>query len=78
MLPGSSVAFLDPWGNRVEVVEYRDVQFTKADTVLRGMEIDGAKSEKSPMNPRGSTWRPAVGLVGPSRPIRCIPVGSEA
>ena len=30
---------LDPWGNRVEVVEYRDIQFTKAPHVLRRMGL---------------------------------------
>lgn len=29
--------FRDPWGNRVEVVSYEDVQFTKASHVLKGM-----------------------------------------
>lgn len=29
--------FRDPWGNRIEVVPYDDVQFTKAPHVLRGM-----------------------------------------
>ena len=29
--------FRDPWGNRVEVVPYDDVQFTKASHVLKGM-----------------------------------------
>jgi lactoylglutathione lyase len=32
--------FLDPWGNRVQVVGYRDVQFTKAPEILRGMDLD--------------------------------------
>ncbi len=31
--------FRDPWGNRIEVVPYDDVQFTKAPHVLRGMGI---------------------------------------
>ncbi len=31
--------FRDPWGNRIEVVPYNDVQFTKASHVLRGMGI---------------------------------------
>lgn len=31
--------FRDPWGNRVEVVPYDDIQFTKADHVLRGMGV---------------------------------------
>lgn len=38
--------FRDPWGNRVEVVPYDDIQFTKAAHVLRGMGI--ADLEKSP------------------------------
>lgn len=28
MVEGPFLDFLDPWGNRVEVVEYRDLQFT--------------------------------------------------
>jgi predicted enzyme related to lactoylglutathione lyase len=32
--------FLDPWGNKVQVVDYREVQFTKAPEVLRGMGAD--------------------------------------
>ena len=38
--------FRDPWGNRIEVVPYDDIQFTKADHVLRGMGITGL--EKTP------------------------------
>ena len=30
---------LDPWGNRIEVVAYDEIQFTKADHILRGMGI---------------------------------------
>ena len=33
--------FRDPWGNNVQVVDYREIQFTKADHVLRGMGLDG-------------------------------------
>jgi catechol 2,3-dioxygenase-like lactoylglutathione lyase family enzyme len=33
--------FLDPWGNRWQVVDYRDVQFTKAPRVLEGMGLVG-------------------------------------
>ena len=48
MAPGRRLDFFDPWGNRVEVVDYRDVQFTKAPSVARGMGIDGlAKSESA-------------------------------
>lgn len=31
----------DPWGNRIQVVDYREVQFTKASWVLRGMGLEG-------------------------------------
>ena len=31
---------LDPWGNRIEIVPYDDVQFTKAANILKGMNVD--------------------------------------
>src|SRR3974390_2896878 len=38
----------DPWGNRVEIVGYDNVQFTKAPNVLRGMGLMHlAKNEKA-------------------------------
>jgi catechol 2,3-dioxygenase-like lactoylglutathione lyase family enzyme len=40
ILPGQRLDFLDPWGNQVQVVDYRDIQFTKAPGVLRGMGLD--------------------------------------
>jgi hypothetical protein len=46
ILPGRGLDFLDPWGNRWQVVEYRDVQFTKAPEVLRGMGLGDL--EKTP------------------------------
>jgi catechol 2,3-dioxygenase-like lactoylglutathione lyase family enzyme len=39
LLDGPFLDFLDPWGNRVEVVEYSNVQFTKAPHVMRGMGL---------------------------------------
>ena len=35
--PSGSLDFRDPWGNHLQVVEYADVQFTKAPEILRGM-----------------------------------------
>ena len=35
--------FLDPWGNRVEITTYSNIQFTKADHVLRGMGLSHLK-----------------------------------
>ena len=40
-LPGRFLDFLDPWGNRIEIIGYTNIQFTKAPYVLRGMGLDG-------------------------------------
>ena len=41
-----SLDFTDPWGNHVQVVDYRDIQFSKTPAVLRAMGLDGlGKSE---------------------------------
>ncbi len=45
-LIGNRLNFRDPWGNRVEVVRYGDIQFTKAPHILRGMGADNV--EKTP------------------------------
>ena len=39
-LPGRGLDFRDPWGNHVQVVQYDEIQFTKAASVLRGMGLD--------------------------------------
>jgi lactoylglutathione lyase len=36
-----SLDFHDPWGNHIQVVDYRDIQFTKAPAILRGMKLEG-------------------------------------
>jgi len=41
VVPGRGLNFRDPWGNRIEVVQYDQVQFTKAPEVLRGMGLEG-------------------------------------
>lgn len=38
-LPGRFLDFMDPWGNRIEIVGYDNIQFTKAPHVLRGMGL---------------------------------------
>jgi lactoylglutathione lyase len=38
-LPGPFLDFYDPWGNRVEIVGYDGIQFSKAPNVLRGMGL---------------------------------------
>ena len=47
LLPGPFLDFLDPWGNRIEVVEYANVQFTKAPHILHGMDLDLGKNENA-------------------------------
>jgi catechol 2,3-dioxygenase-like lactoylglutathione lyase family enzyme len=41
VLPSRGVDFLDPWGNYIQVVEYRDIQYTKAPEVLDAMHLGG-------------------------------------
>jgi lactoylglutathione lyase len=38
-LPGPFLDFRDPWGNRIEIVAYENIQFSKARNVLRGMGL---------------------------------------
>jgi lactoylglutathione lyase len=38
-LPGPFLDFRDPWGNRIEIIGYENIQFTKAENVLRGMGL---------------------------------------
>ena len=40
LLDGRFLDFLDPWGNRVEITTYVNIQFSKADHVLRGMGLE--------------------------------------
>ena len=42
-LPGRFLDFRDPWGNRIEIVGYDNIQFTKAPNVLRGMGLGHLK-----------------------------------
>src|SRR6516165_6154361 len=46
-LPGRFLDFLDPWGNRIEIVGYDNIQFTKAPNVLRGMGLTHLSKNKS-------------------------------
>ena len=42
-LIGQRLNFRDPWGNRIEIVPYDDIQFTKASHVLKGMGLNSLK-----------------------------------
>jgi lactoylglutathione lyase len=54
--------FRDPWGNRIEVVPYEDIQFTKASHILKGMNVGALKKtpnaieelKKKAMAPEGN------------------------
>ena len=39
-LIGERLNFRDPWGNRIEVVAYDNIQFTKAGNVLKAMGLE--------------------------------------
>ena len=47
-IDGPFLDFRDPWGNRIEIVGYDNIQFTKAPNVLRGMALTHlAKNERA-------------------------------
>ena len=45
ILPGRRLDFLDPAGNRVEIVQYDQIQFTKSPEVLAGMGLEHGKTD---------------------------------
>ena len=44
---GRGLDFRDPSGNLIQVVDYRDVQFTKTDDVLRALGLEGLEKSES-------------------------------
>jgi catechol 2,3-dioxygenase-like lactoylglutathione lyase family enzyme len=50
---------VDPWGNQLQVVEYAEVQFTKAPEVLEAMGLSPAKSEKAKAELRAKGIEPS-------------------
>ncbi len=65
ILPGRGLDFLDPWGNRVEVVEYADIQFSKTPEVLHGMGLDGLEKSEDALE---ELRRKGLAPEPPSRP----------
>ncbi|SEK39706.1 VOC family protein [Nitrosovibrio tenuis] len=55
LLKGTFLDFLDPWGNRIQVVEYRDLQFMKTDAVLKfmGLELDKSEQAQAELREKG-------------------------
>ncbi len=44
--PGRFLDFRDPWGNLFQIVDYRDIQFTKAPAILKGMGLEGLEKRE--------------------------------
>ena len=56
ILPGRGLDFLDPWGNRIEIVDYRDIQFERAPGVKRKLgieELEKSESARAEIRERG-------------------------
>lgn len=54
--PSRGLRFRDPWGNLVEVVQYSEIQFTKAPQVLAGMgfgQLGKSESAQSELREKG-------------------------
>ena len=47
VLPGRFLDVRDPSGNRIQIVQYDEIQFTKTDRVLAGMGLELGKSEQA-------------------------------
>jgi hypothetical protein len=43
---GRGLDFRDPWGNHVQVVDYREIQFLKAPEVLSALGLDGIEKNE--------------------------------
>ena len=46
-LSSRGLDFRDPWGNRLQIVAYEEVQFTKADHILRAMGFSDLEKSES-------------------------------
>lgn len=61
LLPGTTLTFLDPWGNRIEIVSYQNIMFTKSPGILRKMGLESlSKNEKALNNLRKNGFIPSV------------------
>jgi lactoylglutathione lyase len=47
ILHGRGLDFSDPSGNRVQIVQYDQIQFTKTDRILEGMGLGLSKSDQA-------------------------------
>ncbi len=47
IVPSRGLDFLDDSGNHIQVVDYREIQFSKAEGVRRGMGLEGLDKHES-------------------------------
>ena len=60
-IEGPFLDFRDPWGDPIEIVDYENIQFTKAPNVLRGMGLEHlTKSESARQQLTDKGW---AGLI---------------
>lgn len=50
LLPGSTFTFLDPWGNRVEIISYQNVMFSKLPKILQQMNMSDLSKNDNAIN----------------------------
>ena len=65
--PSGSVDFRDPWGNHVQVVDYREIQFTKAPGVVRAMGLEALSKTTSALKEIGDRGLDIAEGVPPPR-----------
>jgi catechol 2,3-dioxygenase-like lactoylglutathione lyase family enzyme len=69
MVEGRFLDFLDPWGNRLEIIEYSNIQFTKAPNVMRGMglSLDKNANAKKELAEKGMAEKGMAPELGEDR-----------
>ena len=45
--PSGGLDFHDPWGNHIQIVDYRDIQFSKTPAVLRALGLEALGKTES-------------------------------
>ena len=78
LIEGAFLDFLDPWGNRVEVVGYADIHFTKAAEVQAGMGLDLHKTDEARHQLAKNGCPPDTRPLPPATPSRPVNGKGEA
>jgi lactoylglutathione lyase len=64
IVPSRGLDFRDPWGNRFQVVDYREIQFERSPGVKRHLgisELEKSDSAKAEIDERGLSAEPRAG-----------------